>query len=112
MRIEPILNKPALYSPIPSDVIDVMAMRDGYRYKDIYSRTLISNAKTKMYRYAKNYICDDLDYSLIIATHESDTNKIETYLDSVAKDVTHEQVEHFNDNGSFKYLETLYKETN
>lgn len=112
MRTEPILNKPAIFSAIPSDVIDVMAMRDGYRYKDIYSRTLISNAKTKMYRYAKNYICDDLDYSLIIATHESDTNKIENYLDSVAKDVMHEQVENFNDEVSFKYLETLYKETN
>lgn len=81
----PQLNQVAIWLPMKSQDLDVKSY-DNYQYMD---KGLIQSASTlrPVFRYAKNYIKEDRKFSLCLISLERDTEKMERFLDDVAKEV-------------------------
>lgn len=97
------LNKLAVWLPMNTDKLSIKAFDTGYPYlhKGIVRR---SDHATPITRYAKNYTKKGVKYSLCIITTESDTKKIEAWLDAESKKLNGKDIE-----PRFKMLEVYYE---
>lgn len=97
----PILNQVAIWRSIPSQELDIRAY---INYSYLENSIIKNSGMNKIYRYAKNYSFKDRNYCLIIVTTESDTKKIEKFLDETSKSIKEKQI-----TGSLTYLDNMYK---
>jgi len=75
-----VLNKPAVYKPIPVDGINIATYKN-YPHYQAHESKLQSVSNQPIYRYAKNYKSGKTSYCLCMISNDSDTKAVETFLD-------------------------------
>lgn len=78
------LNTPAIWTPIPSDLMSVRKY-EAFPYEDDKGFPSSATAKNPVYRYAMNFTSYGLDYSLCMFSKESSESKIKSYFNKLSK---------------------------
>ena len=99
------LNTPAIYTKLPTQEIDIKKY-NGYPYH-LNGKKAVSSVP--IYRYAKNFTKSGTDYSIIMATEDSNIEAVEKYLDSIAKKITLSEItEAHKEQSKMKYIDNNY----
>jgi hypothetical protein len=89
-----ILNKPAIYRPIPANELNIATYKNYPHYRNSESNIMTSNT---IYRYAKNYTFNKIPYSLCMISDSNDAKRVEEFLDKQSKGLPSEIKEHIKE---------------
>jgi len=80
--MEQLIDIPAIFSKVPTDTIDVKK----------YDTHKSNCYKAPLYRYAKNYGLNGLEYSLIMLSENGDITVVEKFLDKTSKNIDRKDI--------------------
>ena len=113
MRNIPEANRPAIYKPVKLGVFKGQKVGHVWVIKQTNATPYMQNGlfmrsslAQPIYGYTKNYTKFKKDYSLFIWTTESDTEKVEAFLDSI-KTKREDIIEVLNKIRAYKYVEPV-----
>lgn len=102
-------NKPAISKPIVDNELNVRVYTANMRYIDDNKMIVTATVDAPIYRYAKNYSLEDIDYCIIMLTSDNNTQNVQDYFDKLSQNQNIDKIKR-DLSSSYSYLDDTYKE--
>ena len=103
------LNRPAISTQLSINQLEIKVYTHGASHYGDNKIVLNATADRPVYRLCKDYTRNALTFGLNIITYDNNADKVEKWLDKLAKQLTVEQIQDGINSQPFKFLEERYK---